>query len=418
MPNKPNTTPLSIQRNMIWNSAGSFINLICQWLITVLVVRLSSKLDAAGQLSLAMSIANVFAPIAMYKMRSFQVSDINKKTSAREYIGFRLFTIALGLAVSLVYSAITIRWNTLPVVILYLLYKAVECLIDVYHGIDQQNLRMDFCGKSLALRGVLSLVAFSLTLSVSDSLLYAVGSMTIAVFPVIFLDRNAAAQFDNVRPHITRDKTLTLLTSCFPAVVGTAFCTAVVTLARQNLDAIYGTAALGIYASVCAPVVIVQAGAGYIYAPLLGVFASLFEEGNTRRFVQLLFKVTGALILLTIAGCFAFYLFGEPFLSLIYGEQIASHSYLMHAAAISVIMCAYASFLTDILIAMRLIWSTLIGNALSLLVVMVGSTTVIQLLGVNGTSVIASLAFLLGCVYMLSMCLHTLKKQGGSYAKR
>ena len=40
--------PLSMKRNMLWNSAGSFTNLLAQWLITVLVVRIASGYDAAG----------------------------------------------------------------------------------------------------------------------------------------------------------------------------------------------------------------------------------------------------------------------------------------------------------------------------------------------------------------------------------
>ena len=42
--------PLSMKRNMLWNSAGSFTNLLAQWLITVLVVRIASGYDAAGAL--------------------------------------------------------------------------------------------------------------------------------------------------------------------------------------------------------------------------------------------------------------------------------------------------------------------------------------------------------------------------------
>ena len=45
---------LSLKANVLWNSIGSMFYLGCQWLITVLVVRLSSGFDAAGLLSLAM----------------------------------------------------------------------------------------------------------------------------------------------------------------------------------------------------------------------------------------------------------------------------------------------------------------------------------------------------------------------------
>ena len=40
--------PLSVKKNVAWNTVGSLTNLVTQWLITVLVVRIASGFDAAG----------------------------------------------------------------------------------------------------------------------------------------------------------------------------------------------------------------------------------------------------------------------------------------------------------------------------------------------------------------------------------
>ena len=53
----------------------------CQWLITVLVVRLSTSFDAAGLFSLATSVVNTFGTFANYKIGTYQVSDINRQYS-------------------------------------------------------------------------------------------------------------------------------------------------------------------------------------------------------------------------------------------------------------------------------------------------------------------------------------------------
>ena len=70
-------TGLSLKSNMIWNSIGSLTYFGCQWLITILVVRMSDSFEAAGTLSLAMSIANIFTPFALFRMRAYQVSDLS-----------------------------------------------------------------------------------------------------------------------------------------------------------------------------------------------------------------------------------------------------------------------------------------------------------------------------------------------------
>ena len=66
--------PLSMRRHMLWNSAGPLTNLGCQWVITVLIVRLSSGFDAAGLYSLAMSVYGVFSQLAQYRTYTYCLS--------------------------------------------------------------------------------------------------------------------------------------------------------------------------------------------------------------------------------------------------------------------------------------------------------------------------------------------------------
>ena len=393
---------LSIKSNMLWNSFGSLTNLFCQWLLTVLVVRLSSGFDAAGILAIAMSVANIFAPIAQYRMRSYQVSDTNKETSAGEYIAFRIITILIAFTVSFAYMLIASEPVSYLATLVYLLYKSVESFIDVLHGVDQQHLRMDFCGRSMALRGVLSLIAFSLVLAIANNLELAIFAMFLSVLPAIVLDWRNAEQFDSLTPHITVKKTIYLLKSCFPGAVGTSICSAVTSIARQTLSNISGATMLGIYASVCTPVVIVQAGSNYIYSPLLGVFAKHLNQGNKSRFNNLLAKVTLAMIGLLIAGLIAFRIFGRWFLLAVFGEQIASYDYLMYPAIVSVVSCAYCTFLCDLLIASRTMLGVLIGNLIAFALVSALSPILINLFGPNGTSYAISISYFAASGYMLA----------------
>ena len=65
---------------MLYNSVGFIVYLFCQWLITIVVVRLSNYEDA-GILSLAMSINNILYAISTFGLRNYQVSDIENKYS-------------------------------------------------------------------------------------------------------------------------------------------------------------------------------------------------------------------------------------------------------------------------------------------------------------------------------------------------
>ena len=63
---------------MAFNSMGSLFYLLCQWLLTVVVVPLCS-FEAAGILTLSISLTNVFFTLATFGIRIFQVSDSQGK---------------------------------------------------------------------------------------------------------------------------------------------------------------------------------------------------------------------------------------------------------------------------------------------------------------------------------------------------
>ena len=149
---------LSIKLNMFWNTVGSLTNLGCQWLITILVVRLSDGYSAAGIYSLAMSIFNMFSQLAQYRMYTVQIADVERKNSAGEYLTFRFFTTFIAFAMLAVYSIATCRIGTVPAILLYALYKTAGLVIDVMHANDQVGHRMDYIGKSLIMQGIGSLL--------------------------------------------------------------------------------------------------------------------------------------------------------------------------------------------------------------------------------------------------------------------
>lgn len=403
---------LSLKANMLWNSAGSLTYSGCQWLITVLVVRLSPDYDAAGMLALAMAVSNIFSPIALYKIRAYQVSDVHEETSSGEYVGFRLLTIALAFAGVMVYAAATCAPSALLCVALYLVFRAGESFIDVLHGIDQQHLHMDVCGRSLGARGVLFVIAFSAVLASTGSLELAVLSMSLITYPVIVYDLRQAGRLSSVRPTLTATKALQLLRMCLPAVIGMAVCNFVVTFARQRLSTVMGEAALGVYASVCTPVVLIQACSNYVYSPLLGVFAERLDAGDLRGFRALLARVGVALIVIFAVGAVAFLLAGDWFLGAVFGEGVAAYGWLMYPCILSCALTACVAFLSDLLVAMRQMLWNLAGNLAACLVSLPLSVVLVDACGMNGVSYSIAASYAVGVAIMLARIVWYLRQQG------
>lgn len=406
---------LSVRENMIWNSVGSLLYSGCQWLITVLVVRLSPDYDAAGVLALAMAISNVFAPIALYKIRAYQVSDVHEETSSGEYVGFRFVTIGIALVGVMAYAALTCASNALPCIFLYLVFRSIDSFIDVLHGIDQQHYRMDYCGWSMGVRGVLFVVSFSLVLALTGSLELAVLSMSIVTLPIVFYDLSRAARLSSVRPVFSREKIIQLLIRCLPAVVGMAVCNLVVTFARQYLGMSQGESALGIYASICTPIVLIQACSNYVYAPLLGVFAERLDRGDTASFRQLFARVILAFVVIFAGGAALFFFAGDWFLQTVFGEGIVPYGYLMYAGILSSAVTACIAFLSDLLVSMRQMRWNLIGNLVACVVSVPATILLVDGFGMNGTSLSISLSYAVGVAIM---CWHVLRFLRGAHGAK
>ena len=86
-----------LRRNVILNTAGNLVFFASQYLLIILVMRLSGAY-ANGLLSTAMNLANPILSFACYGMRSFQVSDFTPQYSDRTYLHSRYVTVlAAGL---------------------------------------------------------------------------------------------------------------------------------------------------------------------------------------------------------------------------------------------------------------------------------------------------------------------------------
>ena len=185
------------------------VYLITQWLISVLVVRLSG-VETAGILTLAMSVNNVFYSIAMQGIRNYQVSDMKEKYTSGIYVSSRLIICILSFLVCVGYALIAgYSYGSSLCIVAYCLFKMAEAFYDVYAGICQKKWRMDWIGKSWMVKGILSFVGFVAVLAVTQSLLAAILAMALVSWLVIFFyDIPRAKKLDTIKIHLKEKKNI------------------------------------------------------------------------------------------------------------------------------------------------------------------------------------------------------------------
>ena len=407
-----NLEPKSMKENMLWNSAGSLIYLGCQWLISVLIVRLSAGFDAAGVYSLAITTYNIFGSIAQYRMYTYQVSDVNDENTTGEYLSLRLITSFSALIVCTVYGIVVCAPTAWAAIALYAVYKTVSLIIDVFHAAEQRFHRMDYIGISNILQGVASLVVFIAAFVLTQSIELTLIAMTIAIVPVgIFYDFKKTRQFTEIKLGISREKTIRLLTRCLPVVIAGMAASATSSLPRQALANIMGNAVLGAYASVAAPVAIIQMGASYIYNPLLGYFAEFYAAGDMSGFKRLMAKGLGAIAVIGLVCVAGFALLGNWLLVLVFGESIAEYTYLLVPLVAFAIITGVQWFINDLLIALRAFRATFLSSVASLATALILERPLIELCGPNGVTLVGIAACCVGLAIMLFTLVGLLKKQ-------
>lgn len=387
--------PLSVAQNTIFNAIGCLCYLGCQWVTTVMVVRLSSSYENSGLYAFAMATGIIFASIALYKVRTFQVSDISNQFSNSSYIAFRLITILIGWFVCAVYIPIATnrQMNLITVSLLYLVFKTDESFSDVLYGIYQKNGRMDYIGISQFIRGILSLIAFSAGLALTDSLPTAIISMTTSCMLVtIVYDLPHARRFGSIKPIFDNSALLALAKICFFAMLASLLANSIVSSVRQYYGIVNGSEALGHYASVATPAVLIQVAATYLYSPLIGKLAADLKKDRV-LFLKSFIKTMGMLVLVMGICVLALSLVGSSLLTIAFGNSIQPYTYLFPYVLTATAAVGLLLYCNDVLIIQRRMKQTLFCNGIAFACAVASAIPFIALFDMNGINY----STILGC---------------------
>lgn len=402
----------NLKKNMLWNAAGNIVYLACQWLLTVLVTRLGSFEDA-GVLSIAMSVSATFQTIAIFGIRSFQVSDTENKYSDTCYVTFRVFTCAVALLGTLLFSLITgYRSNELVCILLFMLFRLAENFSDVLHGIAQKNGRLDIAGKAFAIKGVGLLTAFLAGFLLTRKLSVGIAAMALlSVCSTLLYDLTVTKRLADFRLLDLHTPWVELAKETLPLCVYLFCSSAVSTVPKLILEWQCGETLLGIYSSVFAPALLISAATGYLYSPFIPIFARHYQAGDRKAFLGAFLKLSGAILILALVTVIAAAFLGEFALVLVFGEQIRAHAYLLLPILFAIFASAYFAFLCTISVVLR-DFRWLLGACIAALCVeCIITAPWIRAAGLNATSYGFILSSVLGILVLLARMLYILFKK-------
>lgn len=406
----------NMKKNVVWNTFGSVFYCMCQWLITVLVVRLDS-FEASGQLSLAMTTSSSFSAISLFSMRQFQISDVREEYLSKEYYGSRITTCFMAQFACMLYATFMVDTsNSYWCIVLFMLVRLAEAFVDVFHGINQKFNRYDIIGKSFLLRGILTLVSFTVGLILTHNLIITLTIMAVLNLLVAFaFDRIKTGKLEDITPVINK-RVFQLILTCVPLVIFSFLLSLENLIPKNLLETMHGVEELGIYASIASPTLVVQVVASVIFTPFLPQFTKLYVEGELETFKRMFCKIMLAIGALSIVIIIGASLFGRFGLKLLFGDMILEYYYLFIPIVLCTILTAMIWIVSSIVIAMRQIKSLLIGIVLDFVLCVCIAGPIIERHNKNGVSIVQIISYTILFVYMVIICelsiVHIRRKRG------
>lgn len=400
----------SLAKNMLWNTIGNLVYSICQWVMTILVVRIDSY-GSAGILSIAMSTSSTFSTIAMFSMRNYQVSDLKQEFHDAEYLGSRIITCIGAMIMCSIYAISSSSIYQMLCIDAFMLIRIAESIVDVIHGIDQKYNRYDIIGKSFLIRGIATDVTFIGGYLFFNSLLFSLILVGITnTIIVIMYDIRKTEKLEKLSFIINDKHILTLFKKCTPIVI-TSFALSMIPLvSKTTIQNFLGNDVLGVYSSIASPTLVVQIFATYAFNPLIPRIAKLYMQKKYDEFLQAFHKILLIFVIFSLITCLGAILLGRFGLKILYGDSILSSYYLFMPLVCCTIFTALIWIMNSIVTSIRKITPMMITVIVGFIICFLFSNYFVNIFGANGASYIQVLCYILILIVLLLIVLITIRK--------
>src|SRR5215510_12863432 len=179
--------PPSLCVDFSWMFIGNGIYAGGQFLILILLTKLDRP-EMVGQYALGLALVYPVMLFTNLQLRAVMISDSSQHAVFGHYLGLRLLTTSLAVAIVFAITQILSYDRNLTTVVLMVgVAYGVETISDVYYARLQLHDRMAEISKSLIARGLLSVVGLTLAAYVTRSVLWGVAGIALARAIVLFV---------------------------------------------------------------------------------------------------------------------------------------------------------------------------------------------------------------------------------------
>lgn len=378
---------LSLKQNSIWNISGSLFYAVTQWGLLIAIAKFGNP-EMVGVFTLGLALA---APIMLFfnlNLRIALVTDNKNEYKFSQYWTSRL--ISSGAFIVIISIIITFYSNDIYVILVCFfigLSKLFESLSDIMFGVMQKNKRMDIIAKSQIIKGVCSVIAFIITMKLTESLLLSTISMSLIWFLVLIIfDYNNTKEFEDVSINFNKKQQFLLFKSALPLGIAQMVASLNANIPRYTIEYSNGIKELGVYAAI---IYIIVAGNNLVIAlsnTLLPVLSSSYNDAKIKRFIKIQFSAIFLTVIIGIIGLIIVYFFGSKILYIVYGSEFSGYSKEFFFITLVGVVMYISKFIETGLSATRMFRVQPYINLITLVVVIIGSFYFVPIYGIIGAS--------------------------------
>lgn len=268
----------------IWNSLAG-IATGASSVIILMLVRRYGGIELGASFSIAVAIANLTINIGHLNIYGFQISDIKEEYSFQDYFILRVCSVIAMMIVSL--SLVVVRdYNKEKVVLIliYCLYRGFFAFFDLFQGRYQQKGRVDLSAKYNFFKILIPDGILAATVICTSNVILAIelAICALIIFSYLYFHRYGFDFF--LLQHNNKLIIRILAIKCMPVFFYAFANTFILNSSKYVIDYYMDDKARFYYAMLLLPATTVHMIVGFIYRPLLTLFASLWENKNINKF--------------------------------------------------------------------------------------------------------------------------------------
>lgn len=378
----------NFRKNFVWNIVGTGFNSFNSLIFLIIVTRING-ITEAGVFTLAFSTACILYVIGTYAGRVYQVTEVDKDITDKEYIINRIFSCILMMLVTVGF-VIFRQYDLYKSVIFVLLafFKCLEAFSDVLYGILQKNNMLDVVGKSYFIKSLLSVVFFIIVDLITHNIIIScVAIILIWIVIIIFYDIIRMKNLINLSTKVDFSRVFRIFKKGFFIFAITFLGLYLLNAPKYAIDSYLTEDIQAIFGIIVMPATVMGLVGQFLMHPYLNTIVELYSENKIKELKKLILKIITYIFGFGVLASILAYFLGVPVLNLIYGIDL--NGYQIHLVAIIMASTLYniGMIYSSVLTTIR---STFIQFIMYLIVVIITyilSNSLTQSNGINGATI-------------------------------